>query len=724
MKRRAFLKLSFCTITGSLVSFGGLPLQANEQKASKPLLFFFEVFENGNILFKLPVPEIGQGISEGLSLIVCEELGLSPAHLTLELSNFTLHEKPLPEGFDDGFSGGSVEDGAAGSMSVIRYWTPLRQAAANLRQLFIEAAANMWQLPYFSELKAQNSQILSADNQRSASFQTLVPYLTQKTSTEQAPLKSRKAYQLLGKTPSKSKKSLVTGQEVYSSDFSLPGTLYGICSRAKRLDAKLHSFNKTHLLKNTGVYDVIAIPGMLEDPTNILKDWTIGYSGILPGIAILAHSQWQAMSALNQLKVEWDTDNKPGKSTAELTKDLSNLSSHHQGDSNSNEQVISHRVVSHHQANMQMETLNSTAWVKGEYCEIWTSTQSPTYTANYVAKKLGLKPDNVKIHNFRAGGGFGRRYYFDFVTEAAYLSQQTGKPVKLVWTREDEVQNSRYQQCRIDSLQLELNPNGTIKNYQHHAATPAHEHMGVYGYWSLYDGGINDRKSSNHQLDYRLGLSGSWRSVNAYYFNWLMETAIDKLAKQQAMDPAELRLKLLKAPLIDDSERRREIAFRAQRVLKAVMNMSAWGTNTEKTKQGIAISRFGNTYSAQVATVEQVGDRFKISQIDCAFDCGLAIAPSKVTGQIEGSIIFALGTLLHKPIQFEQSAVVMSNFHDCSVPRMHEIPTINIQLIPSDYPPSGVGEPATAQTVPAVLNAINQLEEIDTGVIPFERIMT
>ena len=705
--RRQFLKGA--AGTALLLQFTLLPGAANRgaQAAAAGPAFspngFLRIDADGSVTIAIKHVEMGQGVHTGLAALAAEELDADWARVRVEP-----HAQMNLTG---------------GSSATIGAWQPMRQAGALARAMLVQAAAEQWKVPA-AEITVAAGVVRHAASKRQAGFGELaarasaLPVPDAKT----VALKQPADFKLIGKQiPRLDSPAKTDGEAVFAMDVTLPGMLTAVIARPPVFGAKMRSFDPSTTLKVPGVTHVVEVPR---------------------GIAVVAKGFWAASRGRDALRVEWDESAAEKRSTAELLAEYRQLASQDgtvarndgdvaQGFAKGAKKLTAEYVFPY-LAHAPMEPLSCVANLTGDRLEIWAGCQAPPFDYANAAAAAGLKPEQVKINTTLAGGSFGRRANpeSDYIAEAASVAKAIGgtAPVKLVWTREDDIRGGRYRPLYLHAMSAALDDKGMPVAWKHHivgqsifSSVPAFAGMMKNGVDpTSSEGAVNiPYQIANFRLDLTNTKAGVpilwWRSVGSTHTAFATETFIDELAVAAGKDPLDYRRALM-------AEHPRHLA-----VLNLVAEKAGWGSALPKGRaRGIAVAESFNTVVAQVAEVSQdAKGRIKVERVVCAVDCGTAVTPDVVRAQMEGGIGFALGAVLFGDISLEKGGkVAQSNFHDYRVLRISEMPKVEVHILPSSNPPSGVGEPGVPPTGPAVANAVAALTGQRIRVLPMTNSLT
>jgi isoquinoline 1-oxidoreductase beta subunit len=583
-----------------------------------------------------------------------------------------------------------------GSTTVRAHWEPVRKAGAAARQMLVAAAASQWKVGP-DECRTEAGQVIHKSGKKLTYGQLATAASTQAVPTEPA-LKESKDFRILGKpTRRLDTAAKINGTAKFGIDAQLPGMLVAVMARAPQPGAKPTAVNEAKAKAIKGVQQVITLP---------------------TGVAVLATGYWAAKQGRDALEITWDLGKLAGLNSAAVSdmlrdgansadavaKDVGNLKDAAANSATTFEAVYEAPYLAH----ACMEPMNCTAWVRGDEVEIWAGTQSQGPVQGILGQVTQVTPAKVKINTMLLGGGFGRRFAPDFTIDATLLSKISGKPVKLIYTREDDMAAGFYRPASLAKFQGGLDASGKPTLLRIDVGSPSI--MEASGFMKLPpDGvdsfaleGINDNPYDipNSRIAYGRVEPGPqvwfWRSVGHSQNIFFMESFIDEMAAQAKKDPFEFRRALLgNAP-------------RYKAVLELAAQQAGWGTKPPAgIHRGIAVGQSFGSYVAEVAEVSIAPDGTpKVHRVVAAVDCGLTVNPLTIARQIEGAIVYGLSAALYGRISFKDGRVEQGNFHDYQVLRMNEMPKVEVHILASTEKPGGIGEPGTPPIAPAVTNAI------------------
>jgi isoquinoline 1-oxidoreductase subunit beta len=649
---------------------------------------YLHIASDGEITVVVPRSEMGQGVRTALPMILAEELEADWSEIEVEQAGASTV-------FGDQTTGGSA--------SVRTTWDPMRRAGAAAREMLIAAAAKEWGVAP-SECKAEKSKVIHAASNRSLTYGELADRAAKLPVPSDPPLKSAKDYKLVGNAlPRVDTPSKVNGSAEFGIDFRLPGMKYSFLSRSPVIGGKVASFDDTESKK---------VPGFV-------RSVKVGDSAV----AVVADTVWGAMEARRQLKVSWGEGANKDLDSRALNESLRKAASgkavtlYESGNvANVNGRRITAEYMLPFLAHAPMEPGNTTAQFHDGKCELWSPTQVPQDCRDSVAAALALKPDDVKVNVTLLGGGFGRRLEHDYAVESALVAKAANAPVKVMWTREDDMRFSTYRPNSFHQLSAVLDAQGWPVSFSHRIVSPSiSRQKGQPG-----DGGVDpDLKDEagfvysipNVRIEYvdpDSPVSLGWlRSVYASPVAFASESFLDEIAIATHRDPLELRLHLL-------SENQDVKYFdttwqtaRMREVLQLVAEKSNWSKPVPSgLHRGIAAFACFNTYVAEVVEIALEGNEPKVKRVVVAADVGQRINPNILEQQAQSAVMFGLSAALRGKITFDKGRVVQSNFGDYEPVRMSEAPVVEAYFVDSNAAPSGIGEPPVPPLAPALCSAI------------------
>ncbi|HLQ26387.1 MAG TPA: molybdopterin cofactor-binding domain-containing protein [Acidiferrobacterales bacterium] len=659
---------------------------------------------DGTIAIMSPAVEMGQGSLTSLPLILAEELDADWAKVQIVPAppNDALYGNP-------GFGGMMY---TAGSNAVTSYFKPLRLFGAQVRRVLLDNAARHWGVPV-DELTTEPGVVVHAKSGRRIGYGEIaafaeIPAKAPEIKPEE--LKKPDQFRLIGKDVMRVElPTKVNGSAQYSIDVQVPGMIYGTVLRAPVEGSSPDQIDDSAARKVAGVRKVVRLPY---------------------GVGILAETPWAAFAAKNTLKVTWTRNAKAWGFNTEkgfevfsaAARDLTHAGTPWEkvGDAPAAMQQATTVIEGEYRCDFayhaQMEPLNSIASVSpaGDAVTLWCGTQSQTMAVAAAAKAIGVAPERVTFHGMLLGGGFGRRGHRDeeFIVDAVLLSKEAKKPVKVLWTREDDVHNGRFRPMTVHFLRAGFDASGRLIAWHHRKACDVvtayqdpvrYEKSGRKDFIAMLGSELKTYDIPNRFIEEVPQDSGirtsSLRGIGFGPNKFATEAFLDEIAAKRGIDPVALRLDLLKN------------APRGRKVVETVARMADWGRKREGRGLGFAYIDYSGTQVAGVAevSVNRGNGEIRVHNFWTAIDPGIAVQPDNIVAQTEGSVVYGLGLALTERITIEDGVVKQSNFHDYRVPRLRDIPEIHIELIATENHPTGVGQMATPLVAPAIANAVAAL---------------
>jgi len=695
-------------VVGFRLSPRALADQAAEQEKKSPNPFdaWVRITPDNRVTLILGKSEMGQGIMTALPMILAEEL-------CVDWKNVKVEQAPTnPTIYDLG---------TGGSGSVADSWLPLRRAGAAAREMLIAAAAEKWEVGA-ETCKARDGQVVHGNPKRYVSYGKLVEAAAKLPipNFNTVPLKNSDDFTLVGHDTRRYEiREKATGRAVFGIDSRVPGMLFAVVARCPVFGGKLVSFDATKAKAVPGVRDVIAFE------TSGRGASTTG------GIAVLAVNSWAAMQGRKALEVKWDLGPAAKESSAGLHEQfLANAAKpgkivRNDGDTDSALASSAKKIEAAYEfpfaAHACMEPMNCTVDIRPDGAEAWVPTQAPQWAQAVIAETAKLPPEKVIVHTTLMGGGFGRRYQADFVMEAAQVAKAAGKPVMVLWTREDDMQHDFYRPASYHKMQGALDANENLAAWKHFQTSTSiaakwrqngmeKPEQGEFG-----TGSTIPYLTPNIRIEYTLAESSVprawWRSVEHSTSGFVVESFIDELATAAGQDPLAFRLKLIggdrKIPLFDAEKEPPLDTARLKGVLQLAAEKAGWGKQLPKGQgRGIAAFYSFNSYTAAVAEVSVKSGAVKLDRLVYAVDCGRPINPEGVRAQVESAAIYGLSATSYGAITISGGRVEQANFNDYGMPRMNDAPKTEVHVVMSKEEPTGIGEPGLPVIAPAMSNAI------------------
>ena len=690
LSRRRFLRAAAAAGGGLMLSLH-LPVADHETAAADEVFVpnaFIRIGADGQVVLTMPYVEMGQGTYTSIPMLIAEELEVGLAQIRLE------HAPPNEKLYGNPILG--VQ--ATGASTTIRAgWQPLRRAGAVARTMLVAAAANRWNVNP-AACRAQSGEVLHVATGRRIAYGELAADAARQPVPENVSLKRHEDFRLIGTAAKRlDTAGKVDGTVVFGIDARPPGVKIATLAQSPVFGGLVKSVNDTAAKAVKGVRQIVR----LDD-----------------AVAVVADHMGAAKKGLAALVIEWDDGPHAKLSTADVVADLEKATlgsgpvAQNIGDADKAMAVATTRVDATYQvpflAHAALEPMNCTVHVRKDGCDVWVGTQAVARAQAAAAKVTGLPLNKIMVHNHLIGGGFGRRLESDGVTRAVQIAQHVDGPVKVVWTREEDIQHDMYRPYWLDRMSAGLDLNGMPIAWRHRYAGSS-----VIARWlpAGFNNGLDpDSTEGAINLAYDLpnmhveylrveppGISTAfWRSVGPSHTVFVVESFMDELAVAAKQDPVAYRLALLdKSP-------------RAKAALALATEKAGWGEALPaRVGRGVSLQFVFGTYMAHVAEVEVASDgAVRVRRVVCAVDCGTVINPDTVRAQIQGAIVFGITAALHGEITLKNGRVEQSNFDSYQMLRMNEAPAIDVHIVQSIETPGGMGECGTSAIVPAVANAI------------------
>ncbi|WP_239467121.1 xanthine dehydrogenase family protein molybdopterin-binding subunit [Rhodoferax koreense] len=690
--RRGFLKVSGAVGGGLMVGWWPLADAADAAAASaaRPgyeANAFITIGADDSVTLTMAKVEMGQGIYTALATLMAEELEVDMNRVVLRAAPPDAKAYGAP--FGDQFTGGSL--------SIRTMWEPMRQTGAATRMVLVQAAADGWKVPV-AACHAEHGEVVHAASGRRIRYGQLVAAASRLPAPQKVALKPASAFKLIGKPLKRlDTQAKTNGTARFGIDAVLPGMLFASVAASPVFGGRLQSVNDAKALALPGVRQVVKLPN---------------------AVAVVADNTWYARQGVAALEIVWDEGANAALTTAAMQATVSaallrpGAVARNQGDAQKMVDADPKKVEATYfnplLAHAPMEPMNCTVHVRADSADIWVGTQVPARARDAAAKILGLAPEKVTLHNHLLGGGFGRRLEHDYIDQAVAIARQVPVPLKVTWTREEDIQHDIFRGMYAHKVSATLDTQGFPLALVHKLSGPSTLATFAPGWIKAdqvdidaVDGSVGypyeiANMRTEHTREDGAIPTGFWRGVGPTRNLLVLESFMDELAFKAGKDPLAYRLAMLsKNP-------------RATKVLKTAAERAGWGAPLPaRSGRGIALMFAWDTYLAQVVDVAVDDDgTVKVQRVVCVVDCGTVVNPDTVAAQIQGGINFGLTAALYGEITIDKGRAVQSNFHDYPMLRMNEAPRIDVEIVPSTEPPGGIGEPGTAGVGAAFVNAV------------------
>ncbi|WP_306013244.1 MULTISPECIES: xanthine dehydrogenase family protein molybdopterin-binding subunit [unclassified Allomuricauda] len=704
--RRAFIRNAGLASGGLVIGFNWLasckmtPEQVNSlPKEWFELNGFLKVGDNGLVTIMSPNPEIGQNVKTSMPMIVAEELDVAWKDVIVEQAplNTAIFTRQL----------------AGGSQSIRQGWEGLRMAGATARYMLKEAAAQAWGVPA-NEITTKDGTLTHEASGKSAGYGEMASAATSIEVPDEVELKDNDSFSIIG-TDKKNVdgKAIVTGKPLFGLDVYKEGMLTAMIVHPPAFGMKYKGMNADAVKTMPGIKDVFHFEVY---PEGMEKQWS-DQGGIPELVAIVGNSTWECMQAKKALNVEWEQDSMAEstsyheESLAQLLEKPTETPARKDGDVDAAfkkaAKIVESTYSAPYLAHNTMEPMNFFAHVTPEKAELLGPIQTPEFAEKSLAARLGMPLEKIDIMMTRMGGGFGRRLYGPFVIEAAVISQKMNAPIKLVYTREDDMTQGTYRPSYKVKYRAGLDENGNLIAW-HVRGAGTNDDLVFENRFPA--GAVDNYLAEKHSLSTNV-TTGAWRAPRSNFIAGAEQAFMDEVAEAAGKDPLEFRLELFDRAInnpVGDPEKNDYDPERYAGVLKLVKEKANWGTDTGKAR-GVAAYYCHNSYVAQVLELEDGGDMPRVDKITCAVDCGIVINPLAAKNQIEGGMIDGIGHATYSALSFENGRPEQSNFDTYRLIRHSEAPkNIEVHFVDNGIDPTGLGEPSLPPAIGALSNALYQ----------------
>ena len=724
LDRRSFLKVSALAGGGMVLSFSwlaGCKPSSKEELLAMPKEWFelnsyIKIGENGVVTLFSPNPEFGSNVKTSMPMILAEELDTDWKNVMVEQADF------YPERYDRQFTGGS--------QGIRQGWTPLRTAGAAARHLLVAAAAQTWSVPA-SEITTSAGIIEHKTSEKKAHYGEMASLAATLKVPEEVPLKELKDFKIVGNSKKNvDAQKIVSGKPLFALDHKVEGMKYAAIVHPPAFGMKLKSFDKSSVSGMAGIQDVFSIQLFKDDYGRNFFDTTT-----FPEIvAIVGNSTWEVMQAKKNLAVEWEPAPESGfemggfggrpNTKVTVPSGLENTNRHKEqmkefitkpgnvarkdgdpeGAFKKAAKVIEKTYSAPFLAHNTMEPMNCFADVKGDKAVIYGPTQAPESIMSTLVQALGLPKENIQINLARMGGGFGRRAYSHHMTEAALISQKIQAPVKMVYTREDDMSAGVYRPAYSATYRAALDENNNLLALHVKAGgipeSPLHANR-------FPAGALDNYLAESYEIASNITI-GAFRAPRSNFIAAAEQSFLDELAEEMGKDPIAFRLELLKrAETNPVGERNDYDAKRYAGVLELVRDKSNWNTPAEGVHRGVSAYFCHNSYVAEVVDIKIVDSKPVVEKVYAAVDCGIVVNPDAATNMGEGAIVDGIGNAFFGELAFENGVPTKTNFDKYRMIRHKEAPkSIEVHFVDSKEDPTGLGEPFFPPVFAALANSL------------------
>ncbi|MEQ9166493.1 MAG: molybdopterin cofactor-binding domain-containing protein [Fulvivirga sp.] len=701
--RRSFLKVTTASTGGIILGFSWLAScsPTPEQIKQMPdewfnINAFLKIGDNGIVTIMSPNPEIGQNVKTSMPMIVAEELDVDWKDVIVEQAAYDIQKY--------------TRQLAGGSQSIRQGWQSLRMAGATARRMLMEAAAKQWGVSA-DELTTDKG-VISHTSGKSMTYGEVASAAAGIEVPEEVKLKDPKDFKIIGHpTKNVDGPKIIKGESLFGLDYKADGMLIAMIVHPEGFGMKLKSMDATEAKAMPGIKDVFSFNVY---PEGTEKQWS-DVNAFPEQIAIVGNSTWEVMKAKKALKVEWEYVEGTGESTTNYMESLSALMTkdtaepaRKDGDPDaafkSAAKTIEREYSAPFLAHNTLEPMNFFANVSADKAELVGPVQTPEYLSKTIAQVLGMPEDNVSIMMTRMGGGFGRRLYGNFGVEATMISKHVGAPIKLVYSREDDMTQGTYRPAYKVKYSAAFDESNNLTAIKIKGAgvdgSPVFENR-------FPAGALDNYLSENHNLVSTIS-TGAWRAPRSNFIAFAEQSFLDEVAETMGKDPIDFRLELFdRAKSNPVGENNDYDPERYAGVLKLVKEKSNWGTETPGVTRGVSAYYCHNSYVAQVVDVMMKDGKPRVQKVWCAIDCGIVVNPEGALNQVEGGIIDGIGHAMYSAMTFTNGVPDQKNFNEYKLIRHNEAPLeIETHFVQNGIDPTGLGEPSLPPVAAALGNAI------------------
>lgn len=699
--RRSFIKSSAAAGGGLVLGFNWLASACSTPANAAPVEWFdvnafLKIANDGTVTIMSPNPEIGQGVKTAMPMIVAEELDVAWKDVVVEQAGLDTEKY--------------TRQLAGGSQSIRQGWESLRMAGATARKLLVETAAKKWEVPA-SELTTEAGMVKHS-NGKSIGYGELAADAATMEVPEEVELKDPKDFKIIGQDiKNVDATKIAKGEPLFGIDIQREGMLIAMIVHPPVFGMKLKSFDASKAEAMPGVKQVFSFS--VDQKEGVEKQWPESNINFHDLVAVVGTSTWEVKKAKEALAIEWETTSKP-EDTAfhdQVLGDLvtKNAEEPARKDGNPDRafrtaaKVIERTYDGPFLAHNTMEPMNFFAHVTDEKVELEGPIQTPEPTRTSVSNLLGVPEDKISIMLTRMGGGFGRRLYNHFVLEAAQISKIAKAPIKLVYTREDDMTQGTYRPSYKITYKAGLDKDNNLVAF---SLTGAGTNDNLIFANRFPAGTVDNYMAQSHRYESNIS-TGAWRAPRSNFIAYAEQAFIDEVAETAGKDPIDMRLELFDRAINNPvGEKNDYDPARYAGVLKLVKEKSNWEQPKDGIHKGVSAYFCHNSYVAQVVEVRMVNDRPKIEKVYCAVDCGIVVNRLGALNQIEGGIIDGIGHAMFSALSFKDGQVEQNNFDKYRLIRLNEAPEIETHFVDNGVAPTGLGEPTLPPIAAAVANAI------------------